>query len=488
MKKYILIFSFLFSYWQLFAQQETYTRIFSGSSYDEGIAVFRLPNKEIRLIGNTGSFGNGNTDVWYIALDSNGSFLWQKFYGGSRIEKVEDAVMNAQGDIFMVGSTTQNTAASYQVYFLGLDQYGQIIGYNNYGGTNWELGHGIDLINDTTLVLVGETYSKGAGQNDVYLLKVNNKGDTLWTKTFGLNQSDIGNAVKVMPDAGFIIAGTTNSFGNGSKDSYMIRTDQLGDTIWTKVVRHITDAEYMDVVVNPDTSLVFCGYLKDTLDTYRDINLEKFNKNASIEWSRFLSLSEGKECYAKSLIREPDERYTFCGITTKYGHSSKADARVLRTTPAGYWQESNSLGDIEQDIGNAITLDSLHGKHYLLVGTTKSYGISNSGIFFVRLDSNLRGDTTRNIFLPTNMLLSQDNEPFECYPNPVNEMLNIVLPKSEINFKVSVYNMLGVEVFGKMYYASAKTIAISTQSLAKGNYVLSIVGSNQTYKKLFIKL
>ena len=488
MKKYTIIVLLLLYSWHIFAQQETYTRIFSGSSYDEGVAVFRLPNKEIRLIGNTGSFGHGSTDVWYIALDSNGNFLWHKFYGGSHIEKVEDAVMNSQGDIFMVGSTTQNTSASYQVYFLGLNQYGQIIAYNNYGGSDWDLGHGIALINDSSFMLVGETYSKGAGQNDVYLLRVNYKGDTLWTKNYGSSQSDKGNAVKIMPDKGFIIAGSSDGYGNGSQDSYLIRTNEFGDTIWTKIVPHITDAEFMDVVVNPDTSLVFCGYKKDTLDSYRDINLEKYDKDANFEWSRFLTLSEGEDCYAKSMIREPDGRYTFCGMTTKYAHSSKSDARVLRTTTGGYWQASNSLGDVEQDLGNAIVLDSLHGKHYLMIGTTKSYGINNSGIFFVRLDSNLEGDTTRNMFFPTNLLPPQNQESFSCYPNPVNKILHIALPENNGEYDVYIYSTLGIEVFRKSYSSHSKNIDLPIQNLSKGYYVLSIIGQNHTFKKLFIKL
>ena len=94
--------------------QSTYTQVYSGNSYDEGVAAFRLPNNEIRLLGNTGSFGDGNTDVWLIALDSSANFLWHKYYGGTQIELIQEVVMTPEGDLFMVGSTTQNTSKSYQ--------------------------------------------------------------------------------------------------------------------------------------------------------------------------------------------------------------------------------------------------------------------------------------------------------------------------------------------------------------------------------------
>ncbi|MCK5857506.1 MAG: T9SS type A sorting domain-containing protein [Bacteroidales bacterium] len=486
MRFLVLIAVFLISSFSM-AQQETYTHIYSGPSYDEGIAAFRLPNKEIRLIGNTGSFGSGNTDVWLIALDSNGGFLWHKFYGGTKIEKAEDAVMNSKGDLFIVGSTTQNSLASYQVYFLGLDQYGQIIGYNNYGGHDWDLGKGICLINDTTFALVGETYSAGAGQSDLYLLTVNQFGDTLWTKNYGGSMSDRGNSIELLPDGGFVIAGATESYGNGSFDSYMLRTNSQGDTIWTKVVEHITDAEFLDVVVNPDTTLVFSGYRKDTLDTYRDINLEKYDQNANFIWSRFNALSEGKDCYAKSLIREPNGLFTFCGITTEFAHSQFSDARIVRTTPSGWWEESNSLGDMKQDMGNSVLLDDFHGKHYFLIGTTKSYDVSMSALYFVRLDSNFNTDTTRNVFTPTAIEVSRLKESIKVYPNPVDDILYVEIPKNERVIAFQVYDMKGREIPSLERNKVDSKFVISTQNLRKGVYLLTLRTQKSTYIIRFIK-
>jgi len=469
------------------AQPETYTQIYSGSSYDEGIAAFRLPNKEIRIIGNTGSFGHGSTDIWLIALDSNANFLWHKFYGGSQIEKASSAVMNSKGDIFIVGSTTQNLSASYQVYFLGLDQYGQIIGYNDYGGSDWDLGKGICLINDTTFALVGETFSHGNGQGDVFVLKVNQHGDTAWTKIYGESVEDFGASIKLTPDGGFIVAGATKSFGNGSFDSYMLRLNAQGDSLWTKSVEHITDAEFMDVVVNPDTSFTFCGYRKDTLNTYRDINLEKYDKNANLVWSGFNSLSEGKESYAKSLIRENNGHYTFCGITTKYAHSQFSDARVVRTLSTGWWEASASLGDNKQDVGSFIGLDNFHGKHYFMVGTTKSYGINMSALYFVRLDSNLKTDTTRNLIFPTSIEPISNSIILKTYPNPTDNILYIEHPIVSKVISIKVFDIQGREVSVKWRAELDNKISISTQNLSKGLHFLTLQTLKNTITIRFIK-
>ena len=470
------------------AQQGTYTRIFSGPSYDEGIAVFRLPNKEIRLIGNTGSYGHGNTDVWLIALDSNGNFLWHKFYGGPNIEKVEDAVMTSSGDIFMVGSTTQNTSASYQVYFLGVDQYGQIISYNNYGGTNWEFGHGIDLISDTTFALVGETYSYGMGQSDVFVLKVNRQGDTLWTKTYGGLNEDRGNAIKLMPDKGLMIVGTTKSFGNGSFDSYMLRLQQDGDTVWTKVVSHISDAEYYSMAINPDTSMVCVGYMSDTLNTYHDVDLAKFDQNSNFKWSAASQLSEGEECNIKSIFREDNGDYIYCGITNKYSASQYSNIRVARISSAGWWQSSEAIGESMEEVGNAISLDDFNGKHYFLVGTTKSYDVKRSGIYFVRLDSNFNFDTTRLVDTPTQISQSTTSQLMKLYPNPAFDYLNLDMSNINEDGELCIFNLLGMLVKKIRIDANTSAFRISIANLESGAYLITYRSQEILLQRQFVKL
>ena len=87
---------------------------------------------------------------------------------------------------------------------------------------------------DGGYIIGGYTGSFGAGSNDFYLLRTNNTGDTLWTKTFGGTGDDGGYSVQATADGGFIVVGITSSFGAGEYDVYLIKTDTNGDTLWTK--------------------------------------------------------------------------------------------------------------------------------------------------------------------------------------------------------------------------------------------------------------
>ncbi|MQY71655.1 hypothetical protein GH141_06980, partial [bacterium] len=84
-----------------------------------------------------------------------------------------------------------------------------------YGGTGEDVGHFVQETSDGGYIIAGYTTSFGAGSYDVYLVKTNEDGDTLWTKTYGGTGSDVGYSVQETPDEGYIIAGRTTSFGQG---------------------------------------------------------------------------------------------------------------------------------------------------------------------------------------------------------------------------------------------------------------------------------
>jgi len=118
---------------------------------------------------------------------------------------------------------------------IGYAQAPDTLWTKTYGGSADDIGYAIQQTFDGGYIIVGETRSFGAGDADVWLLKIDENGDTVWTQTYGGDSTDIGYSVQqTVEDSGYIIAGETRSFGAGGSDVYLIKTDSLGNTLWTQ--------------------------------------------------------------------------------------------------------------------------------------------------------------------------------------------------------------------------------------------------------------
>ena len=121
-------------------------------------------------------------------------------------------------------------------YFLALlcitqTSSAQLTFQKTFGGTGSEYAYSFQRTTDNGYIILGTTTSSGAGGEDIYLIKTNVNGDTLWTRTFGGANVDRGYTVKQTNDGGYIITGNTLSFGAGDRDAYLIKTDANGNTL-----------------------------------------------------------------------------------------------------------------------------------------------------------------------------------------------------------------------------------------------------------------
>ena len=109
-----------------------------------------------------------------------------------------------------------------------------------FGGSGTDVGYSVDITSDFGYIITGWTESYGWGGWDVYLVKTDYLGDTLWTETFGGYETDGGTSVQQTSDGGYIIAGYTESYDTAG-DAYIIKTDASGDEQWS------TNYNYPDV-------------------------------------------------------------------------------------------------------------------------------------------------------------------------------------------------------------------------------------------------
>ena len=117
------------------------------------------------------------------------------------------------------------------MYLIRTDNKGKKIWMHTFGGSGSEDGRSVKQTNNGGFIITGYTMSYGQGGSDIFLIRADKDGNQIWTQTYGGATDDLGNAVQETHDGGFVIAGHTNSFGNGV-DAYLIRTDSDGNRVW----------------------------------------------------------------------------------------------------------------------------------------------------------------------------------------------------------------------------------------------------------------
>lgn len=202
-----------------------WTKIYGGMDWDDATSVQQLADTGFIIVGSTASYGAGQMDVWILRTDRNGDTLWTRTYGGPNSDWGNSVQQTSDGGYIVFG------LLSYDMWLLKLDSAGDTIWTQTYGGSAADYGKGVQQTYDGGYILVGDTRSFGAGNRDIYLIKTDSLGDTLWTQTYGDTGLELGSFVYATSDTGYAIAGFTNSFGPGS--FYVMKTDSTGDTLWT---------------------------------------------------------------------------------------------------------------------------------------------------------------------------------------------------------------------------------------------------------------
>ncbi|MFZ5434337.1 MAG: hypothetical protein ACOZB3_11280 [Calditrichota bacterium] len=174
-------------------------------------------------VGNI--YRNGASSDFFMAkLNSQGDSLWTRYYGGTGIEVPYSLQITRDGGCIMAGKTNSFGAGEFDVYVIRTDSLGDSLWARTYGESGNECAYDLQSTSDGGYIIAGDTDSRGAGQSDFYLIKIDSNGDTLWTRTYGGSGRDQVPSVQQTADGGYFLAGSTNSFGGGSFDMYVIKT------------------------------------------------------------------------------------------------------------------------------------------------------------------------------------------------------------------------------------------------------------------------
>src|ERR1051325_3061392 len=240
---------------------------YTGGTDMEGYSIVQAAGGGYVMAGYTNVIGAGGNDIYLVRTDSSGNTLWTRTYGGSGSEGLAGwgniSIHKIQSGGYVIGGYTDSFGSgNFDVYIIRIDTSGNILWSKTFGGAGIDRGYG-NSINTTfhnTIILAGFTSSFGAGSNDVYFLEVDLNENLLFSKTYGGPGDDVGSSVQETGDGGYIIGGYTNSFGAGDYDIYLLKTDNTGNLIWSKTFGGTGSDRCYDLKQSLDSGYILTGY------------------------------------------------------------------------------------------------------------------------------------------------------------------------------------------------------------------------------------
>ena len=327
---------------------------------------------------------NGALSGWSSAHEIviySGQIGWIKTYGSGG--DVGFSVQQTEDGGYIIAGITWSFGADYEdVYLIKTDAYGNVEWTKTYGGSYNDWGYSVQQTEDGGYIIAGTTESFGAGYYDVYLIKTDAYGNAEWTKTYGGSDDDWGWSAQQTEDGGYIIAGRTWSFGAGASDVCLTKTDAYGNVEWTKTYGGSDQDGGESVQQTEDGGYIIAGWTKSFGAGEADVYLIKTDAYGNVEWTKTYGGSgDDSGC---SVQQTSDGGYIIAGGTESFG-AGEADVYLIKTDAYGNVEWTKTYGGSDDDWGRSVQQTSDGG--YIIAGGTESFGAGGYYVYLIKTDA-----------------------------------------------------------------------------------------------------
>jgi len=375
-----------------------YSLTLGGGGDDRAADIQLTADGGCIIAGHTDSFGAGAYDAYLVKLDDQDQVTWAQTYGGKASDYANAVAQTGDGGFICAGLTKSLGSGKYDAYLIKTGPNGNLEWEKTYGGDGDDRAFSVRQTADGGFIVAGYTDSKGAGEDDVYLLKTDARGELVWERTFGGELDDRARYVTSAPKGGFLVVGYSVSFAEGkelSADIYILKIDGDGNEEWARTFG-TTDTDYgYWLEYTPDGGYVISGYNVTYQVGARDFYIVKVDADGNDT----LDKSIGGPLYERSgnILLSDDGGYVLAGHRETHGETD-SDIWLVKTDANGevVWDQTFGGSNKERAFRIRATADG----GYIMAGYTDSFGAGGADIYIVKTDGDGNTSTAEPLPIP----------------------------------------------------------------------------------------
>lgn len=380
-----------------YAQQvKTFQKSYGGTALDYSLSMMPMQDKGFLIAGRTASFGNGGTDIIVIRTDSLGKAKWTKTYGGSSDEAFDmfitpmDMIQVPDSNFVICTGTKSYGAGGGDIYLLKIDKDGNVKWTRTIGrSTTEESGTSIIMLPDAGFMITGQTKATGS-PGDVIVVRTNDTGGVVWTKTYGSSGDEAG--LRIIPSVdgkNYLVGGIANV---QQYDFYVLKINGTGGLLWSKVYGDTYYDVAEDIDQLPDGSIYISGNTTNSAfgggsgaTADNDMYIVKADSSGRMVWGKHFGGN------AREVIRQlyfnPDKTFDVLAAGSSFGPGNPQSVYYMKLDTAGAVKRMKTYGTSgTQTLGFGNLFSKFKDSSFAICGSTNGFGAGNFDFYFIKTD------------------------------------------------------------------------------------------------------
>ena len=473
----LLSVSFIVSHAQI-----TFFKTYSENGFDIGQGVVQLPDSSYVITGASSSFQDAPSRAFLLKVDSLGNYLWSQSYGGVNSDWGR-RVLHVQNEGFLIAgySNSFTSTADFDFYLVKTDENGAQLWENTYGTSDWERLWDAVLLADGGVFMVGETSGNISMEEDIFLVRTDEEGNEVWQQRIQTAQSDIAYSVINFSDTTVLIGGLSSN-ETDAKTGYLALIHIDGTLIWEKFYGDNGTATYRSIYVFED-HIYAVGSIIVNGEDQRDHWMTKLDNTGNIVYQNVDSRPED-DYLSNVIVRDENSLFITAWIDEDV-YTNGPDLLFAKYHTDMYFNNMTGFFSGENpDECHQMIISRDGGAVLVGFGMDPVWTSGGSAITLIKLGPN-EETPTEIISNQTLVNLTEvfDNTTFSIYPNPVEDDLHIIAPEDWIlnaTFEL-------IDASGRIVCTGKAGTVLDLSKTASGLYLLRMQNNGESINYKVVK-